>query len=108
MPLLCFSTDQSIASLKSGPRVIPIAPRLCSAMVLTMNAYKGWFTTEHLAKVRAVHGDDVFNGSLTEFAEAVLTAGAVEVAFAPRYANSAVSMVQPGPQTNRRVAQRST
>lgn len=77
-------------------------------MVLTMNAYRGWFTTEHLAKVRAVHGDDVFGGSLKEFVEAVLTAGAVEVAFAPRYAKSVVSTVQPGPQTNHRVAQLST
>lgn len=78
-----FSHAHGIAGPGAGPCIVPVAPRLCSAMVLAMNAYAGRFTLEHLAKVRADLGKDAFEGPLHEFVEAVLRDGSVEVWFAP-------------------------
>jgi hypothetical protein len=88
MQLLKYSLTHPLASGERAPRFVPIGPQLCSAMVLTMNAYGGRFTLAHLAKVREARGQGVFGGPLQAFAEAVLREGAVDVAFAPRDAKS--------------------
>ena len=64
-------------------------------MVLTMNAYKGWFNREHLAKVVAAQGLSVFNRELDELVDAILREGGIEVAFAPRYAQSSAAGARP-------------
>jgi hypothetical protein len=84
MQVLNYSLPYPVAGHGQAPRVLPITPQLCSAMVLTMNGYAGRFTLSHLARVRATQGPNVFDGPLQAFAEAVLREGSVDVAFAPR------------------------
>ena len=53
-------------------------------MVLAMSAYQGRFTLERLAKVCAELGQDVFDGPLHAFVEAIVHDGSVAISFAPR------------------------
>jgi len=93
MQLLNYSLTPNLEGRESGPRSAPITPQLCSAM----NAYKGWFNRDHLAKVVAAQGLSVFDRELNELVDAILREGGVEVAFAPRYPKSSASRVQPLP-----------
>lgn len=86
MPTLTFSPAYGPFALPPDSaqreRSIRISPQTCSAVVLTINAYQGAFTREHLARLRQRDRDAAASRELAPLISAVEQQGVVHVRFA--------------------------